>query len=242
MKMLDENLKKNIHFIGIGGIGMSAIADVVLTLGHIVSGSDLSDSEIIQKLRSRGAKIWDSHLASNIQDSDLVVVSSAIDDSNPEIKAAREKKIPIMKRAEMLAELMHLKQGIAIAGTHGKTTTSSLIATLMKELGLDPSFVIGGIVSNLGGNSGSGEGEYLVAEADESDGSFLFLTPTYSVITNIELDHVDYYKNEAQMIESFTKFANKIPFYGHIVLNGNDKNCAGLINNLKNPYLSFAID
>lgn len=230
-----------VHFIGIGGIGMSGIAEVLLSHGLSVSGSDQSASATTEKLESLGAKVWIGHRASNLQDVTIVVHSSAVSADNPEMVEARRTNRPIMKRAEMLAELMKLKLGIAIAGTHGKTTTTSMLATILKECNMDPTYIIGGVVKNLNGHARLGLGDYLVAEADESDGSFLLLNPILSVITNIDNDHLDFYKSEEQLEEAFISFANKVPFYGTIAINGMDERIQKIIPKLKKPFITFGI-
>jgi len=208
---------KHIHFVGIGGIGMSGIADVLLTLGYEVSGSDLKTSSVTARLKRRGARIIRGHSVSNIDDADVVVVSSAVQEDNPEIIEARKRGIPVVPRAEMLAELMRLKYAIAVAGTHGKTTTTSMIATILFCAGFDPTMVIGGRVNSFRTNARLGRGEFLVAEADESDRSFLHLSPTIAVITNIDYEHMENYKDFCHVKESYLTFANKVPFYGCVV-------------------------
>lgn len=239
--MYGINRELSIHFIGIGGIGMSGIAEILLHLGYKVSGSDIQSNSAVERLKERGAKVFLGHNENNIKEAQLVVYSSAIDETNPEIRKAREDNIPIIRRAEMLAELMRLKFGIAVAGSHGKTTTTSFLATIMRALNYDPTHIIGGIVSNLGGHAGKGEGDYLIAEADESDGSFLYLNPIISVVTNIDNDHLDYYKTEENLINAFLSFVNKVPFYGKIVLNAHDKNIGDNISSIKRPYVTFGI-
>ncbi len=231
-----------IHFIGIGGIGMSGIAEVLLSQGVKVSGSDCSDSMIVTKLRELGAMVTIGHHENNVKNASVVVYSSAIKDDNSEMKYARGAHIPIMQRAEMLAELMRLKHGVAIAGTHGKTTTSSFLATILEECNIDPTYVIGGIVQNLKKSAKAGQGDLLVAEADESDGSFLQLNPIMSVITNIDFDHMDYYGTPDKLLDAFLIFANKVPFYGLVSLNVSDHNVLKLIENIKRPYITFAVD
>lgn len=239
--MFGINKSYKLHFIGIGGIGMSGIAEVLLNLGYKVSGSDISESESVLRLKSLGAEIYLGHQETNIQDVQLIVYSSAINNKNPEYAYGQKHNIPLIKRAEMLAELMRLKFGIAVAGSHGKTTTTSFVATILSELNFDPTHIIGGVVSNLGGNARKGDGEYLVAEADESDGSFLYLNPIMSVVTNIDNDHLDYYQNEENLQKAFEEFVNKVPFYGVVCLNGHDEKIASLINNIKRPYVTFGI-
>jgi UDP-N-acetylmuramate--alanine ligase len=208
---------QNLHFVGIGGIGMSGIAELLLNLGYRVTGSDQKKTSITTRLRKKGAKIHYAHKASNVDSAHLVVISSAIRPDNPEVTAAQKKNIPVIPRAEMLAELMRLKYGIAVAGTHGKTTTTSLVGQVLLHAKLDPTVVIGGKVNNLRTNAKLGKGNYLVAEADESDGSFLKLNPTIAVITNIDPEHMEHYKDFEAMKETFIQFANKVPFYGSIV-------------------------
>jgi UDP-N-acetylmuramate--alanine ligase len=232
----------SVHFIGIGGIGMSGIAEVLLSHGLSVSGSDANSSATVEKLRSLGAKVYIGHKKENIENATVVVYSSAIKDENPEMVEARRLNRPIMKRAEMLAELMKLKLGIAVAGTHGKTTTTSILATILKEYGLDPTYIIGGVVKNLNGHASVGSGDYLVAEADESDGSFLLLNPILSVITNIDNDHLDHYGSEENLETAFIDFANSIPFYGTIALNCNDEKVRGILDRMKKPFVTFGIN
>jgi UDP-N-acetylmuramate--alanine ligase len=206
-----------IHFVGIGGIGMSGIAEVLLSSGFAVSGSDMKESDITRRLAGLGARIHIGHFEENVQDADVVVFSSAVPRTNPELVAARRASIPVIPRAEMLAELMRLKDGIAIAGSHGKTTTTSLVATVLREAGLDPTVVIGGKLNVLGTNAARGQGALLVAEADESDGSFLHLTPVIAVITNIDAEHLDHYGDHEAVKDAFAAFANRVPFYGLVV-------------------------
>lgn len=239
--MFGINKKLKLHFIGIGGIGMSGIAKVLMNLGYHVSGSDLSEGDTVKKLKANGAEIFIGHKSENIQDVQIVVYSSAIDDKNPEIVEARKQNIPLIKRAEMLAELMRLKYGIAIAGSHGKTTTTSLLATILNNLDFKPTYIIGGLVKNLEDNAQIGDGELLVAEADESDGSFLLLNPIMSVITNIDNDHLDYYKNVENLQSAFVDFSNKVPFYGSVSLNAHDEFSIKLIKSLKKPHVIYGI-
>lgn len=210
---------EQIHFVGLGGIGMSGIAEVLLELGYVISGSDINDGPVLQRLAKKGAKTMLGHQAENIQGADVVVVSSAISEDNPELVAAKDQQIPVVPRAEMLAELMRFRQGIAIAGTHGKTTSTSLVTAVLIEAGLDPTFVIGGIVNSEASNARLGKGELLVAEADESDASFLQLTPTIAAITNIDSDHMQAYDNNfEQLKQSFVQFIHTLPFYGLAIL------------------------
>lgn len=240
--MYGINKDLNIHFIGIGGIGMSGIAEILIHLGYKVSGSDINKGPVVVELENKGAKIFIGHTEKNVENAQLVVFSSAIDETNPEIIFARKNKIPIIRRAEMLAELMRLKFGIAVAGSHGKTTTTSFLATIMNELNYDPTHIIGGIVRNLGGNAHKGEGEYLIAEADESDGSFLYLNPIISIVTNIDNDHLDFYKSQENLTKSFLEFANKVPFYGRVFLNAHDPRIGENISKLKRPYFTFGLE
>jgi len=208
-----------IHFVGIGGIGMSGIAELLLNLGYRVSGSDLRRSETTDRLASLGARIAFGHAAENVPaDGHVVVISSAVRPGNPEVLEAQRRKIPVIPRAEMLAELMRMKYGIAIAGTHGKTTTTSMVATVLASAGWDPTAVVGGKLNSLGSNAKLGQGEFLVAEADESDGTFLKLSPTVAVVTNIDPEHLDFYSGIGQIKETFLHFINKVPFYGFAVL------------------------
>ena len=212
---------KRVHFVGIGGAGMSGIAEVLLTQGYQVSGSDLAASAVTQRLSRLGATIAIGHVATNIDGTDAVVISSAVAAENPEVATARERGIPVVPRAQMLAELMRLKQGIAVAGTHGKTTTTSLIASVLAEGGLDPTFVIGGRLLSADANARLGTGDFLVAEADESDASFLYLTPVLAVVTNIDADHMATYENDfAKLKRAFVDFLQRLPFYGVAVVCG----------------------
>jgi len=208
---------RSIHFVGIGGIGMSGIAEVLLAHGFAVSGSDLRESDTVARLQKLGAEIHIGHRSENLTRADVLVFSSAVRRDNPEVVAARERAIPVIPRAEMLAELMRLKDGIAIAGSHGKTTTTSLVATVLREAGLDPTVVIGGKLNALGTNAARGAGNLLVTEADESDGSFLHLTPAIAVVTNIDAEHLDYYGDHDHVKQAFVQFANRVPFYGLVI-------------------------
>jgi UDP-N-acetylmuramate--alanine ligase len=234
---------KHIHFVGIGGIGMSGIAELLLNLGYKISGSDLQGSDITRRLASLGGTIHIGHDASWISGADVVVTSSAITDDNPEVLAAVNTLIPVIPRAEMLAELMRLtKFGIAIAGSHGKTTTTSMVSWILAEAGLDPTVVIGGKVDCLGGtNAKLGEGDFLVAEADESDGSFLKLDPVLEVVTNIDLEHMDYYSSLEQIKAVFLDFIDKIPFYGAVILCLDDPNVASILPGVKKRFLTYGL-
>lgn len=231
-----------LHFIGIGGIGMSGIAEVLLDLGYKVSGSDLNASAVTENLQTKGAEIHIGHRASNVEGSTLIVYSSAIDTKNPEVIRAQELQIPMIRRAEMLAELMRLKFGIAVAGSHGKTTTTSLIATIFQEAKLDATHIIGGIVRNLGGNAKKGDGDYLIAEADESDGSFLLLSPIMAAVTNIDDDHLDHYGTKEKIVDAFVEFVNKLPFYGRAALNANDPASVAIKTKVKRPLVWYGIE
>ena len=216
---MNNNKIKKIHMVGIGGSGMSGIAEVLLNLGYEVCGSDMSDGTVVRRLRKLGAEIYIGHGEGNLTDAQVLVKSTAIGDENPEVAAARRRGIPIIPRAEMLAELMRLKHGIAIAGTHGKTTTTSLVASILAEGGLDPTFVIGGRLNAAGANARLGKGDFLVAEADESDASFLYLSPVVSVVTNIDADHMETYGHDfGRLKQAFVEFLNRLPFYGVAVL------------------------
>ena len=214
-----KHIVKNIHFVGIGGAGMSGIAEVLVNLGYKVSGSDLGNTAVTRRLASLGARVMHGHAAENIDGANAVVISTAVRGDNPEVLAARAKRIPVVPRAVMLAELMRLKQGIAIAGTHGKTTTTSLVASVLAEGGQDPTFVIGGRLNSAGANARLGTGDFIVAEADESDASFLNLQPVMEVITNIDADHMDTYGHDfARLKQAFIEFTQRLPFYGVVML------------------------
>jgi UDP-N-acetylmuramate--alanine ligase len=231
---------KHVHFVGIGGAGMSGIAEVLLTQGYQVSGSDVAATTVTRRLTALGARIAMGHAADNIAGADVVVVSTAVAHDNPEIAAAREKGVPVVPRALMLAELMRLKQGIAVAGTHGKTTTTSLIASVLAEGGLDPTFVIGGRLVSADANARLGKGEFLVAEADESDASFLVLQPVLAVITNIDADHMETYEHDfAKLKEAFVNFAQRLPFYGTAVLCIDDANVRDIIPAITKSIVTY---
>jgi UDP-N-acetylmuramate--alanine ligase len=231
---------KNIHFVGIGGSGMSGIAEVLLNLGYTVSGSDLSSNAATQRLAGLGARISLGHAAENIAGADAIVTSSAVKSDNPEVVAGRAKHVPIVPRAMMLAELMRLKSGIAIAGTHGKTTTTSLVASILAEGGLDPTFVIGGRLNSAGANAKLGGGDFIVAEADESDASFLNLSPVIEVITNIDADHMETYDhNFAKLKQAFIEFTQRLPFYGIAVLCLDDQNVREIMPFVSKPILTY---
>jgi UDP-N-acetylmuramate--alanine ligase len=233
---------KHIHFVGIGGIGMSGIAELLLNLGYKVSGSDLHSSLITENLTRIGGVIFKGHKGEWIEGADVVVTSSAISPSNPEVVRARENNVPVIMRAEMLAELMRLKKnGIAIAGSHGKTSTTSMVSWMLASAGLDPTVVIGGKVDALGGNAKLGQGEYLVAEADESDGSFLKLSPVVEVITNIDLEHLDYYRDIDHIKSTFLEFIDKIPFYGAVIVCLDDANIADILPAIKKRTITYGL-
>ena len=232
---------EKIHFVGIGGIGMSGIAEVLLNLGYKVSGSDLRGSDITERLTGFGAEIGIGHTADNIKNVDVVVTSSAVHDDNPEVIEAKRLHVPVIPRAEMLAELMRMKYGIAIAGTHGKTTTTSMAASILGHAGIDPTIVIGGKLNAIGSNARLGQGKFLVAEADESDGSFLVLSPTIAVVTNIDADHLDHYSGIEEIKDTFVKFINKVPFYGLAVLCLDDQNIRAILPQVKKRYTTYGL-
>ncbi len=232
---------QRIHFVGIGGIGMSGIAEVLLTLGFKVSGSDLKPSALTQRLADLGAIIFEGHRAENITGAEVVVTSSAIARDNPEVISARAQHIPVIQRAEMLAELMRLKYGIAIAGMHGKTTTTSMVAAVLAAGGLDPTVVVGGRVDALGSNARLGKSQYLVAEADESDRSFLKLSPILAVVTNIDREHMDCYRDMADVEQAFVDFMDRIPFYGMLVLCNDDEQLRGLMPRLARRAVTYGL-
>lgn len=234
----NKNLK-SIHFVGVAGIGMSALADMLISYGFEVSGSDKVSNPNIEKLQNKGLIFFHGHDERNVEDAELIVVSSAISTVNPEVKRAEELKIPVIKRGQMLAHLMLLKKGLTVAGTHGKTTTTSFLSTILVENNYDPTILVGGIVANLQGNSRVGQGDYFVAEADESDGSFLALSPVCSVITNIDNDHLDHYQTFDNLKKAFVEFANKIPFYGLLALNKEDDMLMSLLPKITSPYYTF---
>ena len=220
---------QHIHFVGIGGVGMSGIAEVLLTLGYRVTGSDARRGEAVERLERLGAKVYLGHAAAHVEGAHVVVYSSAVARDNVEVAAARQRGIPVIARAEMLAELMRLKYGIAIAGTHGKTTTTSMVAAVLGAGGFDPTVVVGGRVHGLGTNARLGQGEFLVAEADESDGSFLKLTPTIAVVTTVDAEHLDHYPDLDAIVTAFLAFVNKVPFYGAVVVCLDDPNLQRMI-------------
>ncbi|MEQ1766361.1 MAG: UDP-N-acetylmuramate--L-alanine ligase [Methylotenera sp.] len=231
---------KNIHFVGIGGSGMSGIAEVLINLNFTVTGSDLASNATTQRLVAFGATVYQGHGAENVKDADVVVVSSAVNEANPEVKAARARNIPVVPRALMLAELMRFRQGIAVAGTHGKTTTTSLIASILAEAGMDPTFVIGGKLEAANANAKLGTGEYIVAEADESDASFLHLTPVMAVVTNIDQDHMDTYEHSFEKLKSaFVEFLQQLPFWGMAVVCLDDANIREILPRITKPVMTY---
>lgn len=233
---------KHIHFVGVGGSGMSGIAEVLAHLGYTVSGSDLAASATTRRLEGEGVRVMIGHAAENIAGAQAVVVSTAVKGDNPEVVAARERKIPVVPRAQMLAELMRLKRGIAIAGTHGKTTTTSLVTSILAEGGIDPTFVIGGRLNAAGANARLGSGDFLVAEADESDASFLFLSPVISVVTNIDADHMETYGHDFERLKSaFVEFLNRLPFYGVAILCGDDANVRDIMARVPKQIITYGL-
>jgi len=234
---------RQVHFVGIGGVGMSGIAEVLINLGFTISGSDIRENPVVNHLRSLGANIFIGHEASHIQNADVIVISSAVSQDNPEVVEAKENRIPVVPRAAMLAELMRFRHGIAVAGTHGKTTTTSLVASVLAEGGLDPTFVIGGKLNSAGTNARLGESRYLVAEADESDASFLFLQPMIAIVTNIDADHMDTYEGDFEKLkETFVKFLHHLPFYGLAVLCIDDETVQEIIPSISRPFKTYGFD
>jgi UDP-N-acetylmuramate--alanine ligase len=230
---------QRIHLVGIGGSGMSGIAEVLLSSGYAVSGSDIRSSPATQRLRKLGATVRESHAAENVHGAHVVVVSSAVSPANVEIMEAHRQKIPVIPRAEMLAELMRLKHGIAVAGAHGKTTTTSMVASILGAAGLDPTFVVGGRVNHVGANACVGEGEYMIVEADESDGTFLLLAPVIAVVTTIDREHLDHYGSLDEIQETFLKFVNRVPFYGSVVLCLDEPNVQAILPRVKRPVVTY---
>jgi UDP-N-acetylmuramate--alanine ligase len=234
---------KHVHFVGIGGVGMSGIAEVLLNLGYEVSGSDLGDNAATRRLKALGAQVYQGHAAGNLERADVVVISTAVQADNPEVAAARERNIPVVPRAMMLAELMRFKQGIAVAGTHGKTTTTSLIASILGEADMDPTFVIGGKLEAAGANARLGQGEFIVAEADESDASFLYLTPVMAVVTNIDADHMETYGHDfGRLKQAFVDFIQRLPFYGMAVLCADDANVREIMPRITKQVTTYGLE
>ncbi|WP_343122253.1 UDP-N-acetylmuramate--L-alanine ligase [Aquifex aeolicus] len=236
-----ERIKK-FHFIGIGGIGMSGIAQILLEMGYKVSGSDISENKNTKLLKQKGAKIYIGHRPENLGDAQVVVYSSAVKPDNPEIQEAKRRNIPVIPRGEMLAELFKLKEGIAVSGSHGKTTTTSMIAEILINAGLEPTVIIGGRLKRLGTNAKLGRGELLVSEADESDGSFLKLQPAVAVITNVDKEHLDFYENFERVKEAFEQFMNSVPFYGFAVVNLDDPTLAQLVKKSHERVITYGIN
>ncbi len=232
---------ERIHFVGIGGIGMSGIAEVLFNLGYTISGSDIVESDITKRLSRLGVRCSYGHRAERVENVDVVVFSSAVTPDNVEVQAARSRKIPVIPRAEMLAELMRMKYGVAVAGSHGKTTTTSLIATVLARGGLDPTVVIGGRLNSLRGNAKLGQGEFMVAEADESDGSFLKLTPTIAVVTTVDREHLDFYQDLEDIQRAFTEFLNKVPFYGICIVCGDEPNIRSILPRLTKKVFTYGL-
>jgi UDP-N-acetylmuramate--alanine ligase len=237
--MISLGRTRRVHFVGIGGIGMSGIAELLANLGYVVSGSDARRSELTDRLASLGVRIAIGHAAANVGDADVVVVSSAIDPANPEVAEARTRHVPVIPRAEMLAELMRLRFGIAVAGAHGKTTTTSMIALMMERAGLDPTAVIGGRLSAFGSNARLGRGQYMVAEADESDRSFLKLSPAIAVVTNIDHEHMEAYGSFDRLVEAFVDFADRVPFYGAVVACIDNPPVAAMLPSLARRVITY---
>jgi UDP-N-acetylmuramate--alanine ligase len=233
---------QQIHFVGVGGSGMSGIAEILLNLGYRVTGSDLKRNDAIERLEQLGAKVTAGHEAANVAGAHVVVYSSAVSRDNIEVQVARQRGIPVIPRAEMLAELMRLKYGIAVAGTHGKTTTTSMVGAVLAEARLDPTVVVGGRVASFGSNARLGQGEYLVAEADESDGSFLKLTPTIAVVTTVDAEHLDHYGSLESIREAFTAFVSKVPFYGSAVLCLDQPNIQMLLPRIEKRVITYGLE
>ncbi len=234
---------RHLHFVGIGGAGMSGIAEVLHTLGFVVSGSDMNESPAVTHLRGLGIEVYIGHAAANLTGADVLVVSTAIASDNPELVAAHERRMPVVRRAEMLAEIMRFRIGLAVAGTHGKTTTTSLLAAIMAEAGLDPTYVIGGKLLSSASNARLGRGEYLLAEADESDASFLHLQPHIAVVTNIDADHLETYDNDfSRLLDHFVEFLHNLPFYGLAVLCADDDHTMSIVDRVGRQVLTYGID
>ena len=239
--MIEYTNIRNIHFVGIGGAGMSGIAEVLHNMGFNITGSDISESDVVKRLKSLGIKIFKGHNENNIKDVETLVFSSAIKEDNPEIIRAKQMKIPVIPRAEMLAELMRLKFSFAIAGTHGKTTTTSMVSCILSEAKKDPTFVVGGMLKNFKSGAKLGKSDYFIAEADESDKSFVKLYSTISIITNIENDHLDNYRDFEELKDYFVWFANKVPFYGYVIVNNDCKTTKRILKRINKRIISFGI-
>jgi UDP-N-acetylmuramate--alanine ligase len=237
--MTDFGPIKKVHFVGVGGAGMCGLAEILHNLGFDVSGSDIKRSAATERLRNMGVTVYEGHAAENAADAEVVVVSTAVPRDNVEVVAAERRGVPVIARAEMLAELMRLKRGIAVCGTHGKTTTTSILATLLAEGGLRPTFVIGGRLNRAGAHAKLGEGDYFVAEADESDGSFLKLAPIYALCTNVDADHLDFYGDFARVKDAFAEFLNKVPFYGLSLVCADDPGVAEILGRISKPKLTY---
>ncbi|MDB9696029.1 UDP-N-acetylmuramate--L-alanine ligase, partial [Acinetobacter nosocomialis] len=234
---------KHIHFVGIGGAGMCGIAEVLANQGYKISGSDIKASKTTQQLEENGIKVYIGHEAENIKNANVLVVSTAIDPENPEVKAAIEQRTPIVRRAEMLGELMRYRHGIAVAGTHGKTTTTSLLTTMLAEENLDPTYVIGGLLNSTGVNAALGESRFIVAEADESDASFLYLQPMAAIVTNIDADHMDTYEGSFDKLkDTFVQFLHNLPFYGLAVVCGDDANIREILPRVGRPVITYGFN
>lgn len=240
--MIPSNRIHKLHFIGIGGAGMSGIAEVLHQNGFVVTGSDMSDSGVVQYLRELGIQIHIGHAAGNLGQADLVVYSSAVQKDNPEIVEASKRKVPVIRRAEMLGELMRLKYTLAISGTHGKTTTTSMVGQIFEKADKDPTVIVGGIVQGRGTGAKIGKGEYLIAESDEFDRSFLEMMPTSAIITNIDADHLDCYKDLAEIKDAFVQFANKVPFYGQVIACMDDEGVQDVLSRLKKPVVTYGFN
>src|SRR5437867_3549357 len=231
---------QHLHFTGIGGIGMSGIAEVLLNLGYTISGSDLKLTPVTDRLARLGATVYEGHRASNVAGAKALVVSSAVDEQNPEVQEARRVQIPVIPRGELLAELMRLKYGIAVAGSHGKTTTTSMAATILNDAGLDPTVVVGGRVGTMGGsNARVGRSDFLVVESDESDGSFLKLAPIIAVVTNVDREHLDHYPTLDAIRSAFIEFVNKVPFYGAVIVCLADENVQSILPSIKRRVITY---
>ena len=239
---LMKSFVKSIHFVGIGGVGMSGIAEVLNNLGYKVSGSDVKSSEITRRLQAAGVKVHEGHAADHVRSAQVVVVSSAVSEANPEVAAARRLGVPIILRAQMLAELGRMKKTVTIAGSHGKTTTTSLASMALSAAGADPTMIIGGQLKNIRSNAKLGVGEYLVAEADESDGSFLFLTPLVAIVTNVDDDHMDHYKTMDALKDAFVAHLQRLPFYGAAVLCADDETLMSLRPRVTRHVITFGVD
>ena len=237
----DAFQQRRLHFIGIGGIGMSGIAEILLNLGYTVTGSDLRESPIVSRLRELGATIWVGHSADQVGEAEAVVTSSAIPANNPELAEARRRRLPVIARGELLAELMRVKYGIAVAGSHGKTSTSSICAAILGAGGMDPTVVIGGRVASIGSSARLGQGDYLLVEADESDGSFLALNPIIGIITNIDREHMDHYGTDEDLLKAFEAFGNNAPFYGAVIVCSDDRRARYVAERLRRRCVTYGL-